>query len=108
MSFREFSDYREWESAVEDMGHELVPPYADVENGPSPDDIYDPTIAVDRIAGEEVGVWENISYDENGVELDSGYGILFDNPNDFARWSHDDVEYPWDGDPISRIKPRDV
>ena len=89
MSYSEFSDYRAWEQAVEDMGYEIVPPYADVENGPSPDDIYEATMALDRIAGEEIGFWENITYDEHGVEQDGGYGVLFDNPNDFDRWEHE-------------------
>ena len=80
--YREFSDYREWESAVEDMGFELVPPYVDVENGPSPDDMYETSIAVDRIAGEEVGMFAP-------GEGEADYGIIFDNPNDFVRWEHE-------------------
>ena len=84
MSFREFSDYAEWEQAAEDMGYELVPPYVDVENGPSSADPYETTIAIDRLASEEVGLFTPGEYVYEG-----DYGILFTNPNDFARWQHE-------------------
>ena len=77
--YYELATYAEWAAMVEDMGYEIVPPYVDVENGPSPDDPYETTIAVDRIAGEEVGLFAP----------EDGYGILFDNPNDFASWEHE-------------------
>jgi len=67
--YRNYSVFQDWAQDAEDMGFEI---HLETDENAV-------TLATDRIASEEVGLWSPMN----------DYGILFDNPNDFARWVYE-------------------
>jgi hypothetical protein len=100
MSKKEFSSYKEWKAEVKKRGLEQEA-FADVENGPSVDDVHEPTFAVkygpnysksNRDDKEEYGVYQYLGHEEAGGP--EHVAVLFDTPDEFTKWHHEQNEDP--------------
>lgn len=75
-------DYKTFHALAQRHGFAPVPPYADRENGPSADEVSEPTIFIDG-NGDEVGMWD---------ETQSGFYILFLDPAAFASFQNEGTD----------------
>jgi Protein of unknwon function (DUF3008) len=77
----EFNTWEEFKKGVADRGYTLEEPYADGENGPSPNDPYESTLVLDH-NGDYIGMF----WHEGEA---TSQGVIFNTSEDFQRWSNE-------------------